>query len=85
MFSDKIIASDAERKRQENDWDSGQIQPKLILPMQNPEDYLSKTSNKSQQKTILLGMTNDQRHQAEREFEDPTITEKVRQNERLFA
>jgi hypothetical protein len=33
MFSDKIIASDAERKRQENDWDSGQIQPKLILPI----------------------------------------------------
>ena len=40
LFSDKIIASEADRKEA---WD-GVIQPKLIVPLQNPEDLLHSAS-----------------------------------------
>ncbi len=30
-------------------------------------------------------MTNEERHQAERDFQKPDVTEKVRQNEKLFS
>ena len=79
LFSDKIIASEADRKEA---WD-GVIQPKLIVPLQNPEDLLN--SAFLAQQTSLFGMTNEQRHQAEREFQRPDVTDKVRQNEKLFS